>query len=157
VTVSAAQQAGTEIDGISYMSKGTSRDTDCSARTFGDMQTWLQAHQCAQLVRSRYETAVGKDPVAVLVADLTFADAVTAAEFLKLADTTGVGSVSDLSVDGTPWPDGRKPIFDSAAYKTRQIDLRVRIVQAVWVDKPAAPEDPALLASADRALKLPAS
>jgi hypothetical protein len=156
VPVSAAQQASAEIDGISYMSKGSAKDANCAERTFGDMQTWLQAHRCTQLVRTRYETAVGKDAVAVLVADLTFADAVTAVEFLKLADTTGVGSVSDLSADGTPWPDGRKPIFDSAAYKTRQTDLRVRIVQAVWLDKPASSEDPVLLTSADRALKLPA-
>jgi hypothetical protein len=157
VPVSTTQLADAQIEGITYMPKGSVRDSNCSARAFGDMQTWLQTHRCTLLVRTRYESSVGKEAVAVLVADLTFADTVTAAEFLKLADTTGVGSVSDLSVDGTPWPDGRKPIFDSAAYKTRQTDLKVRIVQAVWLNKPASSEDAALLASADRALKLPSS
>ncbi len=155
--VPVVQQSSAAVDGIQYMSKGSAKDTECADRTFGDMQAWLQAHRCVQLVRTRYETTAGKGPVAVLVADLTFPDAVTAGEFRKLADTTGVGSVNDLSADGTPWPDGRKPIFDSAAYKTSQADLRVRIVQAVWMDKPSAAQDPLLVTSADRALKLPAS
>ncbi|MEV4314320.1 hypothetical protein [Actinocrispum sp. NPDC049592] len=155
--VPVVQQSSAAVDGIQYMSKGSAKDTECAQRTVGDMQAWLQAHKCVQLVRTRYETTAAKAPVAVLVADLTFPDAVTAGQFRKLADTTGVGSVNDLSADGTPWPDGRKPIFDSAAYKTSQADLRVRIVQAVWMDKPSAAQDPLLVTSADRALKLPAS
>jgi hypothetical protein len=154
-SVTAAQQAGPVIEGISYMPKGTVKDADCAARAFGDIQSWLQAHPCTSLIRIRYESMVDNDPVAMLVSDLTFPDATAAAEFLKVADTPGTGSITDLSADGTPWPDGRRPIFDSAAYKTRQVDLQVRIVQAVWLNKSSSPADPALLTAAARSLNLP--
>jgi hypothetical protein len=156
-SVTAAQQTGPVINGVTYMPKGIAKDTDCSARAFGDIQAWLQTHPCTTLVRTRYETTVGKDPVAMLVSDLTFPDATVAAEFLKVATTPGTGSITDPSTDGTAWPDGRRPIFDSAAYQTKQVGTLVRIVQAVWLEKSTSPEDVALLNTATQALGLPPS
>jgi hypothetical protein len=156
-TVTAAQQAGPVVEGVTYMPKGTVKDTDCQARAFGDIQVWLQTNPCGSLVRTRYESAEGKEPIAVLVADLTFQDAAAAATFLKVATTPGTGTITDPSADGTPWPDGRKPIFDSAAYQAKQTGTQVRIVQAIWLDRSSSPADPGLIAAATRALRLPVS
>jgi hypothetical protein len=154
-SVTAAEQSGPVINGATYMPKGVTRDTDCSARAIGDIQAWLQSHPCRSLVRTRYETAVGKDSVAMLVADLTFPDSAAAGEFLAVAEKPGTGSITDPSTDGTPWPGDRRPIFDSAVYRTKQNNVQVRIVQAVWLGKTTSPEDPALLAAASQALSLP--
>lgn len=155
-SVSAVQQASQVVDGVAYTPKGKVEDTDCAARAFGDMQVWLQANRCVTLTRSRYESTAGNGAIAVLVADLTFQDAATAEAFLKLATAPGTGSITDPAVQGTPWPDRRKPIFDSAAYQAKQTGAVVRIVQVIWLDKATTPEDPALLAAATRSLNLPA-
>nr|WP_042189693.1 hypothetical protein [Kibdelosporangium sp. MJ126-NF4]CEL18828.1 hypothetical protein [Kibdelosporangium sp. MJ126-NF4]CTQ96319.1 hypothetical protein [Kibdelosporangium sp. MJ126-NF4] len=154
-SVSVAQQASEVVDGVAYTPKGTVEDTDCQSRAFGDMQVWLQANPCVSLRRSRYESTAGNEPIAVLLADLTFQDAGRAEAFLKLASAPGTGSIIDPSVHGTAWPDGRRPIFDSAAYQAKQTGTRVRIVQVIWLDKASTPEDPALLAAATRSLNLP--
>ncbi|CAM4113236.1 hypothetical protein KIPE111705_41040 [Kibdelosporangium persicum] len=155
-SVTVAQQAGQVVDGVPYTPKGTVTDTDCPARAFGDMQVWLQANRCVSLTRARYESTAGNEPIAVLVADLTFQDATVADAFLKLAAAPGTGSITDPSVQGTPWPDDRRPIFESAAYQAKQTGSQVRIVQVVWLDKAATPDDPDLLAAATRSLNLPA-
>src|SRR5262249_55034317 len=90
-TVDAAQNASHAVDGVAYTPKGKVEDTDCAARTFGDMQVWLQANPCVSLTRSRYESTAGNDAIAVLVADLTFQDATTSEAFLKLATAPGTG------------------------------------------------------------------
>lgn len=155
-SVTVAQQEGPVVDGVTYMPKGTAKDTDCQARAFGDMQVWLQANRCVSLVRARYESSAGKEPIAVLVADLTFQDEGVARSFLEVASTPGSGTITDPSADGSPWPGGRKPIFDSAAYQARQTGSRVRIVQVVWLNRASASAtDPALTAAAARSLKLP--
>jgi hypothetical protein len=154
--VTAAQQAGPVLDDVAYMPKGTAKDTDCQARAFGDIQVWLQANRCVSMVRSRYESSAGKEPIAVLVADLTFSDERVAGEFLKVATTPGTGTITDPSADGSPWPDGRKPIFDSAAYQAARTGSVVRIVQVVWLDRSSSQAaDPALTQAAARSLKLP--
>jgi hypothetical protein len=154
-TVASTQQSGPVVDGVAYSPKGVVKDGDCAVRAIGDIQAWLQSHPCTSLVRARYESSADKEAVAVLVADIAFADAATAGEFLKVADTPGTGSIADLATDGTPWPDGHKPVFASAAYKTKLANLQVRIVQAVWLSKPSTATDPALLTAATRALNLP--
>ncbi|WP_063810342.1 hypothetical protein [Kibdelosporangium phytohabitans] len=155
-SVSVAQQATQVVDGVAYAPKGKVQDTDCQSRAFGDMQVWLQANPCAALTRSRYESTAGNEPIAVLLADLTFQDAGRAEAFLKVASAPGTGSIIDPSVHGTPWPDGRKPIFDSAAYQAKQTGAGVRIVQVIWLDKASTPDDAALVAAARRSLNLPA-
>ncbi|SMD27577.1 hypothetical protein [Kibdelosporangium aridum] len=155
-SVSVAQQASQVVEGVAYTPKGKVEDTDCPARAFGDMQVWLQANRCASLTRSRYESTAGNEAIAVLVADLTFQDVATAEAFLKLATAPGTGSITDPAAQGTPWPDGRKPIFDSAAYQAKQTGSVVRIVQVIWLNKATTPDDPALLAAATRSLNLPA-
>lgn len=154
-SVTSAQQTGPVIDGVTYMPKGTIKDTDCAARASGDMRAWLQTNKCTGLLRTRYETTIGTDAAAVLVADLSFADAATAEKFREVAATPGTGSISDPGVDGTQWPDGKRPFFDSAAYEAKTRDAQVRIVQVVWLDRPSTPEDPALMRAATRSLNLP--
>jgi hypothetical protein len=154
-SVTAAQQTGPVVEGISYMPKGNIKDEDCASRAFGDIQTALTAGKCRSLVRARYEAVADNGTVAVLLADLTFPDEAAAVTFLNVANTPGTGSITDPSANGVPWPDGRKPIFDSAAYQTKQSGSLVRIVQAVWLDKSSAAEDPALVNIATRSLNLP--
>ncbi|MET0234032.1 MAG: hypothetical protein ABW224_05315 [Kibdelosporangium sp.] len=156
-TVTAAQQALPVVDGVTYTPKGTVKDTDCQARAFGDIQVWLQTNPCRSLVRTRYESTEGKEAIAVLVADLTFEDVNGAAAFLKVAATPGTGTITDPSADGSPWPGGRKPIFDSAAYQAKQNAAQVRIVQVIWLDRSSTTSDPALVTAAGRALRLPVS
>jgi hypothetical protein len=154
----ATQPTGQQvIAGVPYQPKGITKDTDCAARSIGDIQAWLQKHPCAVIVRSRYEATIGKDAAGILVADLTFSGDTDAGDFLKVADTPGTGSITDPSVDGVAWPDGRQSIFDSAAYKTKRIDTRVRIVQAVWFDKANSAGDQILAKAAEQALDLPSS
>ncbi|TCO47954.1 hypothetical protein [Actinocrispum wychmicini] len=143
------------IDGVTFTPKGLLNDNDCARRAIGDIQVWLQQHPCSSLVRSRYETTVKQD-AAVFIADIVFANDATAGDFLKVANTTGTGTLVDASTEGMPWPGNRRPIFDAAAYATKRIDSRVRIAQVAWFDKASTPTDPVLQTTARQALELPA-
>jgi len=155
--VSEAQQAGTVVGDTTFVAKGAGTDATCAEHAYGDIGAAPAMRQCSRLVRARYEARRNGRSSAVLVADLTFTDPAAAGSVQKLADSPGSGGVSDASADGVPWPDGAKPFFESAAYTVRLTGADVRIVQAVWLDRPSTPDDPVLAAVAKDALGLPPS
>src|SRR5436305_177809 len=73
----------------------------------------------------------------------------------KLAGKTGSGAITDVSTEGVAWPDGGKPFFESAAYASGREGASVKLVQAVWMDQPSAPDDVVLRSLATKALQLP--
>lgn len=150
-----AGPTGIVVDGVSFDPKGSSRAPDCANHAYGDLQTWLQSSTCSQLIRLRYESRSDKHKAAILVSVLRFPDSRSADELKAVADKPGSGAVSDLSVEGTPWPDGGKPFFESAAFVSGREGNSVKLVQAVWMDQPSAPEDKTLRELARRALQLP--
>jgi hypothetical protein len=150
------EAAGVTIDGTRFTSKGTDTDDDCAAHAYGDVQVWLQRNTCVELVRMRYETTVDGDKIAVLVALLRFQQSGQATELRKLADQPGSGAIADASVEGTAWPGGEKPFFESAAYLSGREGTSVKLVQVVWIGKPSSPDDRTLRATASDALKIPA-
>ena len=154
-TVAEAQQSGIVAGRNTFVPKGSSADGACADRAYGDIGVSLAAHECARLVRARFESNQEKGRTAVLVADLAFADPGVAAAFAKVAETPGSGGISDASSAGVSWPDGRRPFFESSAYTIRLTGPDVRIVQVVWMDKPSAPDDPDLKVIAQDALELP--
>lgn len=155
---SSGQPNGPKVVGdVTYVPKGSVKDTDCARRAIGDIQVWLQQHPCTGLIRSRFQATVGPDVAGVLIADVTFRDATVAGDFLNVANAAGTGTIVDPSAEGNPWPDGQKPIFDSAVYTTKRSDSRVRIAQVVWLNKATTPTDQVLTSIAGQALELPAS
>ncbi|HEU5471387.1 MAG TPA: hypothetical protein VFV67_12095 [Actinophytocola sp.] len=147
---------GITIGGVAFQPKGDSRTADCASHAYGDLQAWLRNGRCSELIRQRFESTVDQQRAAVLVAVLRFTDPASATELRTVADRPGSGAVTDQSVEGTAWPDGAKPLFESAAYASGREGNSVRLVQAVWIDQQSTPENPALRDLATKALQLPA-
>ncbi|MGW5052406.1 hypothetical protein [Actinokineospora sp. NPDC004072] len=139
------------VDGVAFTEHGTTAGPDCAAAAYGDVRAWLERNRCDEVVRVRYAATAGGDRAAVLVAVLRFAASATAAELRAVAEQPGTGGVRD--VNGA-WPDGLAPAFDSAVFVTGREGNSVKVVQAVWLDKPSDPADPDLRGIADRALRL---
>jgi hypothetical protein len=146
---------GLVVDGVAFEPKGTVSATDCANHAYGDVQVWLQANPCGQLIRLRYESPSDNHRAAILVAVLRFENAASAGELRAVADKPGGGAVTDLSAEGTPWPGTGKPFFESAAYASGREGNSVKLVQAVWMDQPSTPDDPVLKDMAAKALDLP--
>jgi hypothetical protein len=147
--------AGIPVEGSTFLREGVSRDADCAAHAYGDLQTWLQRNKCTQLIRLRYESSSDSHKAAILVAVLRFATSTMADDLEKLAGKTGSGAITDVSTEGVAWPDGGKPFFESAAYASGREGASVKLVQAVWMDQPSAPDDVVLRSLASKALQLP--
>lgn len=146
---------GIVIDGVAYEPKGSASSTNCAEHAYGDVQAWLQSNPCAELIRLRYESAAQDHRAAILVAVLRFENSATAGELRAVADKPGSGAVTDVSAEGTPWPDTGKPFFESAAYASGREGNSVKLVQAVWMDQPSTPDDSTLKLIATKALDLP--
>lgn len=145
-----------EIDGQTFVPKGTVTDTDCAAHAYGDVQAWLESNRCAELVRMRYESTSDDKRAAILVAVLRFPESALAGELHTVADQPGSGAIADPSTEGEPWPGGTKPFFESAAYASGREGNSLKLVQAVWIGTPSTPDDEDLTRLAKLALDIPA-
>jgi hypothetical protein len=153
-TASTSAAAPISIDGTTFRPMGNTRTAECAKHAQGDVQLWLQNNKCAELIRVRFESTVDNHRAAVLMAVLRFTDSTSATELRRVADTPGGGAVTDQSAEGTPWPDGANPTFDSAAYRSGREGNSVKLVRAVWLDQQSAPDDQRLNDLATRALQL---
>jgi hypothetical protein len=142
------------VDGVSFVAKGSDTDTDCAAHAYGDVQAWLQKNRCGELVRMRFESTSDDKTAAILVSVLRFPESAGAGELSKVADKPGSGAIVDPSSEGKPWPGDRKPFFESAAYASGREGNSLKLVQAVWIGAPSAPDDEGLVKLADAALDL---
>ncbi len=146
---------GVEVGGIFYESKGAAHASDCANHAFGDVQVYLQNNACGELIRLRYESTSDNHRAAILVSVVRFENATSAGELRAISDKPGGGAIADASVEGTVWPDGAKPLFESAAYASGREGNSVKLVQAVWLDQPSTPDDSVLKDMATKALDLP--
>lgn len=145
-----------EVGGLTFTPKGTVSDADCAAHAYGDVQVWLEANRCDELVRMRYESTVDDKTAAILVAVLRFPESALAGELNTVADEPGSGAISDVSAEGVEWPGGVQAFFESAAYASGREGNSLKLVQAVWVGESSDPNDERLTELADNALKIPA-
>ncbi|WHT21111.1 hypothetical protein N8J89_08605 [Crossiella sp. CA-258035] len=141
------------VDGLDFVPRGSSRETDCGPRAFGQVQQWLRENPCTALVRSLFEVNEERK-AAVSVVVVSFADAVQAERFQALADDEQSGGVTELLREGRSWPGGPSS-FAQAVSSTSRDGSRVRIVRAVWVGQETKPTDVVLQGIAERALRLP--
>jgi hypothetical protein len=147
--------AAIDVGGVSFQPKGESKTPDCAPHSYGDVQVWLQANKCAGMVRLRFESTVDNRRCAILLAVVRFAESSSADELRRIADTPGGGAVADPSAEGTAWPDGANPSFNSAGYASGREGNSVKLAQAVWLDQPSTADDATLEDLANRALQLP--
>jgi hypothetical protein len=145
-----------EIDGLSFVPKGSATDTDCAAHTYGDVQAWLQRNPCSEIVRMRFESKSDGKTAAILVSVLRFPQSAAAGELNQLADKPGSGAVVDASGEGEPWPGESKPFFESAAYASGREGNSLKLVQAVWIGASSTPDDENLVKLATAALNVTA-
>jgi hypothetical protein len=150
-----ATPSGLKVDGAVFQARGEVPAADCANHAYGDVQAWLQRNKCTELIRLRFESTVDSHKAAILVSVLRFADPSSATELRQVADTPGSGAVVDVSAEGTAWPDGGKPFFESAAYASGREGNSVKLVQVVWMDQPSTPDDAKLKDLATKALQLP--
>ncbi|MBW4721718.1 hypothetical protein [Saccharothrix obliqua] len=155
-TTAAPEPTTVVVDGRNFAPKGADRTEDCAAHAFGDVQAWLSGHMCLQLRRAQYETSVDGRKVGIAVAELSLPDATRAGELHRVASAAGSGGVVALVKEGREWAGGPAS-FDRSAIRTALTNARVRIAQAVWAEGDANPADPALVALAEQALRLPAA
>jgi hypothetical protein len=148
------QSSNVTVDGVSFVSKGSVTDTDCAAHAYGDVQAWLQKNRCGELVRMRFESTSDDKTAAILVSVLRFPESAGAGELNQVADKPGSGAIVDPSSEGKPWPGESKPFFESAAYASGREGNSLKLVQAVWIGAPSAPDDEGLVKLADAALDL---
>ncbi|HVK24812.1 MAG TPA: hypothetical protein VM677_25935 [Actinokineospora sp.] len=142
------------VDGVAFSARGAAEHTDCAAHAFGDVRGWLEANGCARLIRGRFEATADGKHAAVLVSVLRFNSSSSASELRAVADRPGAGGVTDQAAEGVAWPGDRKPTFESAAYASGREGNSLKLVQAVWLDQPSAPDDPALKEIVGKALQL---
>jgi hypothetical protein len=147
--------SGVKVNGYTFEPKGALSDTDCAAHAYGDVQAWLEANRCSELVRARYESTADGKRAAVLVAVLRFPESVLAGELHAVADQPGSGAIADASTEGTAWPGKTKPFFESAAFASGREGNSLKLVQAVWVGVPSTPDDQRLEELAASALEIP--
>ncbi|PPK69181.1 hypothetical protein V5P93_001559 [Actinokineospora auranticolor] len=140
--------------GLVFTPRGEATQTDCATHTSGQLRTWLERNGCAELLRGRFEATENGRRAAVLVGVVRISGSASAVELRALADRPDTGAVVDQSAEGVAWPTTPPPTFDAAARASDQEGNSVKLVQAVWLDQPSRPDDPALLAIADRALRL---
>lgn len=145
-----------QVDGISFVPRGTRTDTDCAAHAYGDVQAYLQKNHCAELVRMRFESTTDGKTAAVLVSVLRFPESAAAGELNEVADKPGSGAVVDASTEGSAWPGEHKPFFESAAYASGREGNSLKLVQAVWIGTSSTPDDANLVKLADAAVSLTA-
>jgi hypothetical protein len=151
----ATKPQGIDVGGFTYEPKGSSSAPDCGKHAYGDVQAYLQANSCAQLIRLRYESTSDNHRAAILMAVVRFENATAADELRAVADKPGGGAIADPAVEGTPWPDNVAPRFESAAYASGREGNSLKLVQAVWLDQPSTPDDAVLKDLAAKALDLP--
>lgn len=154
-TTSTPQPTTVVVDGVNFSPRGATRDEKCADHAYGDVKSWLSSHTCMLLRRAQYETSVGDRKVGVEVAEVALPDAGRAQELQKLAAIPGAGGITELVKEGKTWPGGPKS-FDLCAFTTAAKGSQVRFAQAVWVDGPSTPTDPALRTVVEQALRLPA-
>jgi hypothetical protein len=143
------------VDGENFTPRGTARDADCAAHSFGDVSAWLAAHPCTALHRAQYETKADDRRIGVAVAEVNLPTAPGAQELHGVVATAGSGGVTTLLKDGKSWQNGPKS-FDHSAFASTVKGTRVLLAQAVWVDGDSTATDPKLVTAAERALRLPA-
>ncbi|GAA2803305.1 hypothetical protein [Crossiella cryophila] len=148
-----AEPPESTVDGLDFVPRGSSRETDCGPRAFGQLQQWLRENPCTALVRSLFEVNEERK-AAVSVVVVSFADAVQAQRFQALADDEQSGGVNELLREGRSWPGGPSS-FAQAVSSTSRDGTRVRIVRAVWVSQETKQTDVVLQGIAERALRLP--
>ncbi|MCP3801123.1 hypothetical protein NLX83_17825 [Allokutzneria sp. A3M-2-11 16] len=141
------------VDDLDFTPRGNEKATNCARESYGDVQTWFDAHPCAGLIRTLFEVSEPRR-AAVSIAVVSFSDPADAEEFQKLADTPGTGAVSDLVASGKGWTNGPTS-FEGAAFASSRDTKRVRVVQVVWIGAPSTPDDVSLRGIAARALRLP--
>jgi hypothetical protein len=150
------ESSAVEVNGVSFLPKGTSTDKNCAAHAYGDVQAYLQKNPCAELVRMRFESKADGRSAAILVAVLRFAQSATATDLNTVADKPGSGAIVDASAESVPWPGKHKPFFESAAYASGREGNSLKLVQAVWIGAPSTPDDVDLVKLANAALNLEA-
>ncbi|MBP2473922.1 hypothetical protein JOF53_002794 [Crossiella equi] len=141
------------VDGLDFVPRGSSRETDCGPRAFGQVQQWLRDNPCTALVRSLFEVNEERK-AAVSVVVVSFAEAPQAERFQQLADSEQAGGVSELLREGRGWPGGPSSFAHAVTTSSRD-GTRVRIVRAVWVGQDTQQTDVVLQGIAERALRLP--
>ncbi|MER7011549.1 hypothetical protein ABT324_09000 [Saccharopolyspora sp. NPDC000359] len=141
------------VDGVEFAQRVTDREQTCASHSFGDVQRWFEQRPCRKLTRAVFETQVEGRPAAVSVAIVELPDEQSARELRNLASEAGTGGITDLVAEGRGWPGGPDG-FDDAAQVAQQSGAEVRIVQTVWRHRSSNPDDVALRALAERALRL---
>ncbi|TKG71426.1 sensor domain-containing protein [Prauserella endophytica] len=146
--------AVTTAGGVEFTERAAGADDDCAPHATGDLQVALEESGCTGVRRASFDTTVDGATVAVSVAALAFPDEASAQEFLRLADTPGSGTITDLATETERWP-GDVPAFANAAYAGALDGSTVRFVLTCLLDGASRPDDPRLTDTAKAALKLP--
>jgi hypothetical protein len=150
------ESSAVDVNGVSFVPRGTTTDQDCAKHAYGDIQVYLQRNRCDELVRMRFETTVDGKTAAVLMSVLRFQQSASATELNQVADKPGSGAIVDAATEGKPWPGERKPSFESAAYASGREGNSLKLVQAVWIGSPSTPDDANLAKLANAAVDLSA-
>ena len=153
---SAGREGSVEINGVAFVPKGSTTDTDCAEHAYGDVQVYLQRNRCEELVRMRFESKADGKTAAIMVSVLRFQQSASATDLNQLADRPGSGAIVDPSAEGEAWPGEHKPFFESAAYASGREGNSLKLVQAVWIGAPSTPDDANLVKLASAALNLTA-
>lgn len=133
------------VDGVRFTERSASTDTSCARHSFGDVQRWFERHRCASLRREAHDTRAEGGRISVSVAVVALGDSAAAAELRAIATAAGTGGITAL---------GGPERFADAARAVQQEGWSVRIVQTAWSERDSNPDDVALRAMAERALRL---
>ncbi|MFC7342095.1 hypothetical protein [Saccharopolyspora griseoalba] len=133
------------VDGVRFTEQAVSTDTSCARHAFGDLRSWFEQHGCSTLRRESHRAAASGGPVRVSVVEIGTGAPEAAAELRALATAPGTGGITAL---------GGRERFAGAARVVEQRDAAVRIVQTAWSNRESSPDDTALRAMAERALRL---
>ncbi len=148
-STSSAPPSSVRVDGVVFTRESHDGGSDCSSRSFGDVQGWLRTHPCSRVTRSSFTTRVSGRAATVAVTELRLTADGAARDLQELLNTPEHGGLRPLAPEAAGLSPGQ------AARAVRCTGRTVRITLAAWARGSSAPEDVRLRALAERAMRLP--
>lgn len=139
--------------GVTFREIASAEQHECSGHAIGDIDVWLGEADCTELQRRSLTTTVEEQEIAVSIATVNFSSEDEARNFQSLADTPGTGTITDIALERSRWPEPT-PTFDHAAYTTLHEGTNVRVVRATSYRSSIPPDDPNLVETAEAALAI---
>lgn len=148
-----SSSAGTADENLpdGWVREAADDQTNCSAHSYGQVQTFFATTPCSSVHRTLATTNQGGRMVVIASNVVTFDTPAQAKKYLTLVNSDGTGNINDLLREGVTFA-GAPARLPTAAFASRQEGVRVWVAEAGYVSGTSNENDPALKALAAQAV-----